>query len=162
LKLTEIETLLPNVSALLSVDLKLYYGLISAEAFLAQNSLDNALASWNKVVWPIPPMDIDLLASYNVPFLNDCKARIYIKKGDIDKAIAEYNRLLNLNSPSHSRRLIHPKLHYRLAKLYQEKGDKENAINEYKNFLDLWKEADQDLPELIDAKVRYANLRRLN
>ncbi len=37
-------------------------------------------------------------------------------------------------------------------------GETEKAINEYKKFLDLWKNADEDQPDLIDAKRRLAQL----
>ncbi len=53
---------------------------------------------------------------------------------------------------SNNRQLIHPIYHYRLAKLYEEKGWKEKAIGEFEKFLELWKDADKDLPELVDAK----------
>jgi len=33
------------------------------------------------------------------------------------------------------------------------------AIENYEKFLDLWKAADKDLPELIDAKPRLAKLK---
>ena len=54
--------------------------------------------------------------------------------------------------------LIHPLYHYRLAKLYEEKEYKGMAIEQYEKFLEIWKNADDDLPELIDAKKRYAQL----
>ena len=101
-----------------------------------------------------------MLANYSVPFLKDVFARVFHKKGDIDKAIAEYELLINVNSESPSTILIHPKYHYRLAKLYEEKGDTAKAIKEYEKFLDIWKDADKDLPELIDAKARYTILKR--
>jgi hypothetical protein len=37
-------------------------------------------------------------------------------------------------------------------------NDRAKAIEKYQQFLDLWKYADPDLPDLIEAKQRYANL----
>ncbi len=50
------------------------------------------------------------------------------------------------------------KSNYELAKIYEEKGEKQKAIEYYEKFLKIWKEADEDLPELIDAKKRLDNL----
>jgi hypothetical protein len=67
----------------------------------------------------------------------------------------------NPDDPSSKvRRLIHPKYHYRLTKLYEEKGWSGKAIEQYEKFLEIWKDADEDLPELIDAKERLAKLTR--
>jgi len=33
---------------------------------------------------------------------------------------------------------------------------KEKAVGELEKFLELWKDADKDLPELVDAKSRLA------
>jgi tetratricopeptide (TPR) repeat protein len=46
-----------------------------------------------------------------------------------------------------------------LAKIYEKKGDTLPAIENYEKFLDLWKDADEDLPDLIEAKERLAKLR---
>ena len=53
---------------------------------------------------------------------------------------------------------INPKYHYRLAKLYQQTAQSEKAIERYKRFLEIWKYADDDLPEKIDAQKRLAVL----
>jgi tetratricopeptide (TPR) repeat protein len=103
-------------------------------------------------------MGIKELIVYNIPFLQDVLARAYYLNGELDKAISEYERLITFNPKSNDRRLIHPKYHYLLAKLYEEKGLKEKAIGEFEKFLELWKDADKDLPELVDAKNRLAKL----
>ncbi|MFQ5798561.1 MAG: tetratricopeptide repeat protein, partial [Bacteroidota bacterium] len=52
------------------------------------------------------------------------------------------------------------KAHFWLGVAYERKGEKENAIEEYEKFLNLWKDADEGLPEILDAKKRLAALKR--
>lgn len=98
------------------------------------------------------------LIAYNLPPFKDVLARAYQQNGEIDKAIAEYERLLTISPKNPSRALIHPLNYYRLGKLYEQKGDKAKAKAKYERFLDLWKDADAGLPEVPDAKKRLANL----
>jgi len=90
----------------------------------------------------------------NIPVLKDVLARAYQQKGDLDKAIAEYERLITFKPEDKSRFLIHPLYHYRLTKLYEEKGWKGKAIDQYEQFLSLWKDAYPGLSEVEDAKNR--------
>ena len=106
--------------------------------------------SWDFDVW-------DMLL-YNAPIDRDLKTKMLYSAGKIQESIEEYKKLLTIDLPHTDRRLINPKYHYRLAKIYEEDGQRENAVEEYEKFLDIWKSADEDLPELIDAKKRYANL----
>jgi tetratricopeptide (TPR) repeat protein len=126
---------------------------------LAEGAFEDAIAIGEKTnSSDIISMGIKELIVCNMPFLQDVLARAYYLNGELDKAIAEYERLITFDPKSNDRRLIHPKYHYSLAKLYEEKGWKKKAIGELEKFLKLWKDADKDLPELIDAKSRLVKL----
>jgi tetratricopeptide (TPR) repeat protein len=86
-------------------------------------------------------------------------AMAYKRSGDLDKAQAEYTRILDLVFLKVYYGYIISKSNYELAKIFEQKGKTEKAKEYYKEFLDIWKEADEDLPELSDAKKRLANLR---
>ncbi len=47
---------------------------------------------------------------------------------------------------------------YKLAIAYEKMKDLSNAKREYELFLQIWKDADPDIPEIIDAKKRVTAL----
>jgi serine/threonine protein kinase/tetratricopeptide (TPR) repeat protein len=103
--------------------------------------------------------DIDYLKfRYNTPFQRDALAKAFVERGEVDKAITEYERLIMFDPKSPSRALIHPLYHYRLGMLYEQKGFKDKAKAQYERFLDLWKDADLDRPEPAEARKRLAAL----
>ncbi len=57
------------------------------------------------------------------------------------------------------RALYYPKSIYLSGKIYEQKGDRNLALKNYTKFLKMWKDADEDLPALIDAKKRLKNLK---
>jgi tetratricopeptide (TPR) repeat protein len=158
-KLSLVESLLPDIIDANQAWATRIYQRFQSEVLLADGAFDDAIAVYKKFMRSShDAFNISAVLYHNTPFITDGLARAYQHKGDITKAIAEYERLIGSELINvHS--LIHPKLHYRLAKLYQEKGEREKAINEYEKFLDLWREADEDLPELIDAKKRFEKLK---
>ncbi len=128
---------------------------------LHEKSFDQTVASFVKnadpnfmTTWAITVR----LFRYNTPFQRDVLARAFAERGEADKAIAEYERLITLDLSKPSRLLIHPLYHYRLGKLYEQKGLKDKAKAQYQRFLDLWKDADPDRPEPADARKRLAGL----
>jgi tetratricopeptide (TPR) repeat protein/TolB-like protein len=132
---------------------------VRAEALLAADSVEKAI----RIAEPHYALDIaqlnlwDLIL-YNVPPERDVLARCFAKAGAIDRAIAEYERLVTFDPESADRRLIYPKFHYRLGRLYEEKGLGAEATGEYRKFLDICGGADQRMTEVMDARARIRRL----
>ncbi len=160
-KLNEMNTLVRDAPRLYEPEVRFLHNVLLAELLLAQDSSQKVIALWeNATPVPIPTLFAGPILGYNLPFQRDLLARAYLKSGEIDKAIAEYERLTTIDPNRKDRRFINPRYHHRLAKLCEQKGMKEKAVKEYKKFLELWKNADRDLPEPKEAKTRLAALNR--
>jgi tetratricopeptide (TPR) repeat protein len=145
---------------MLQETLPMNLGLLEGELLLAEGLPDSAINVCRRTAVPGPRMGINWrMAMYSFPLNRDIVPRAFQKKGELDSAIVEYNRLLRIDPTTKDRRLIEPKFHYRLAKLYDQTGSLDRAQAEYKRFLEIWKKADTDLPEFIDACKRLASLR---
>ena len=157
-RLTEIESQLPNVIPLFKNWIQFGYDILQGEVLLAEGSLNQAIAYLEKAAPVGKPPLMQFMDPYNYPFIKDVLARAYQRKGELDKAIAEYERLVTFDPGCEGRCLIHPLYHYRLAKLYEEKDWDGKAIEHYEKFLDFWKDADPGITEVEDAKKRLAEL----
>jgi tetratricopeptide (TPR) repeat protein len=69
----------------------------------------------------------------------------------MDVAIAEFQRILNLN-PNY------PLAEYHLAQAYRAKGQGSQATVAYLKFLKQWINADPDVAEIVDAKKALRNM----
>jgi adenylate cyclase len=79
----------------------------------------------------------------------------YALMGDQDNAIAYYQKALE--SERHSSPYM-VQFHYRLGLLCEEKKDFHTSGEAYRRFLCFWKDADSDIPILVDAKERLRAL----
>jgi len=158
-RLKGIEPQLPQVHPFFKDWIQYGYDNLHGEVLLAEGFLDQAIAYLEKAVPVGKPPLMQFMAPHNFPFIKDVLARAYQRKGESDKAISEYERLVTFDPECEGRCLIHPLYHYRLAKLYEEKGWKGKAIEHYEKFLDFWKDADEIYPEPEDARKRLAALR---
>jgi tetratricopeptide (TPR) repeat protein len=82
----------------------------------------------------------------------------YLKKGDLDQAMAKYELLISKKDLGWEAQEYWIQAHYQLAKIYETKGDREKAIQFYQRFLEIRKDADSGLPEVDDARKRLAGL----
>ncbi len=143
---------------------EMYCDLLQAELLLASDSIDQAINYYNQIRFPkmykawvyslVPSLNV----FYNIPLEKDIIPRSLIKKGDIDSAIEAYEKMVEFRPGNKEQFIINPIYHYRLAKLYQQTGQIQKAIDRYRRFLEIWKYADQGLPQVIDAKQRLATL----
>lgn len=107
---------------------------------LGHGDHQQALASFQEAVRHTPPL-------YDLDPLEDCLANAYLQLGQLDEAIAEYQRVLRLNPR-------YPLAHFGLAQAYERKGALSEARSEYKRFLSLWEKADRDIPQVQQAQAR--------
>jgi tetratricopeptide (TPR) repeat protein len=85
----------------------------------------------------------------------DIAPRAYLALGQLDSAIAGYERAVEIPG------WIFPRYHYRLAQVYERKGLKAKAINEYEKFLKIWGKADPIYKGPADVRKRIAKLKAL-
>lgn len=81
-------------------------------------------------------------------------------QGRTDDAIQSYEMIGKIADYEWGfKAVFYPKSLYQLGLLHEKKGNKKLAIEHYEKLLALWKNADENLPELVDAKARLAKLR---
>lgn len=85
-------------------------------------------------------------------------AQAQLEAGHYDQAIDSARRAQEVYFWFWPHEHVYPRTYYLLGKIHERKGDRKAARENYRKFLDLWKTADNDLPELIDAKNRLAQL----
>jgi serine/threonine protein kinase/tetratricopeptide (TPR) repeat protein len=158
-RLAKMESLLPEIDPSNKDQVKFSYDILQGEILLAEGSVEQAIVVLEKASPLGKPPLIQGILFHNVPFIKDVLARAYRQNGEIEKAIAEYERLITFDPSSEERCLIHPKYYYRLARLYEQTRQKSNAIEHYEKFLGLWKDADPGIAEVDDARERLAGLK---
>ncbi len=86
-------------------------------------------------------------------------AMAYNALGNMDKAQAEYERIVSSSSGRYEFGDVYALSFYALGKIYEHKGWKGKALEQYEKFLGLWKDADPGFPEVGEAKNRLAALK---
>jgi tetratricopeptide (TPR) repeat protein len=82
----------------------------------------------------------------------EARARAHRMAGRLDEAVKIHKELLKIYGG-------HALSHYALGQIYEEMNRPADAEREYTIFLDMWSEADEGLPQLVDARDRLKALR---
>jgi tetratricopeptide (TPR) repeat protein len=81
----------------------------------------------------------------------------YLKLGDGAKALAEYQKILDHRGID-TLSAFYPLAHLGAARSYALQKDNAHARTAYQDFFAAWKDADPDVPILVQAKAEYAKL----
>jgi tetratricopeptide (TPR) repeat protein len=87
------------------------------------------------------------------------RGRAYLQAHNGTAAAAEFQKIIDhpdalLNAP------VIPAAKLGLARAYALVGDKDKSRTAYQDFLGLWKNADPEIPILVQAKAEYAKLQQ--
>jgi tetratricopeptide (TPR) repeat protein len=85
------------------------------------------------------------------------RGQAYLRSGRWLEAAAEFQKIVDRRASSWG--AWYPLAHVSLARAALRAGDIARARNAYEAFLNLWKEADPDIPILIEARREYSALR---
>jgi tetratricopeptide (TPR) repeat protein len=86
------------------------------------------------------------------------RGQAYLLKRSGTEAAVEFQRILDHRGWDPTS-YLYPLAHLGLGRAYAVQGDSGKARKAYQDFLALWKDADADLPILIEAKKEYASLK---
>ncbi|MEE9184857.1 MAG: bacterial transcriptional activator domain-containing protein [Acidimicrobiia bacterium] len=86
------------------------------------------------------------------------RGQAYLRAGSGSEAAAEFQKILDHRGVGPTD-LLYPLAHCGLARAHALAGDTAGARRAYQDFLALWKDADPDIPILLEAKAEYAKLR---
>jgi hypothetical protein len=86
------------------------------------------------------------------------RGQAYLKLNKGAEAAAEFRKILNHRGWS-VRGVLYPLAYVGLARGAVLQGDTSKARKAYRDFFALWKDADPDIPILIEAKKEYEELK---
>jgi len=121
-----------------------------------------ALLSLSGTAKTQPEKAIDLLNGA-VPYARSSSGLLYTRgiaykeAGRYDEAAKDFQAILDWK-PLQGPDITSSVAQLELARVYQKKGDTAQSRVAYQNFLALWKDADPDVPLLLQAKAEYAKL----
>jgi tetratricopeptide (TPR) repeat protein len=133
--------------------------MLQGEIALAEGDLRGAAVAFSageparkQIFWNAGEMVANNLPS------RDGLARVAKARGDVTGALQIYRRLLAYGNEHNWVSAFEPRYVFEIARLLDLAGDKKSARLEYERFLELWKNADEDLPELAEARQAVARI----
>ncbi|MEE8405487.1 MAG: tetratricopeptide repeat protein, partial [candidate division Zixibacteria bacterium] len=92
--------------------------------------------------------------------LRELLGRSYLGAGRIDDALMIYEKIINRYELIRSSWAIWGVMtHFYLGRTYEEAGRSDEAIKQYETLLDIWRDADDGIKIIEDARERLAKLK---
>ncbi len=133
---------------------------LRAEILLAEGRPEDALLAYEKIKrTPITILEPVILVQRNVPHIRDIRGKAYTMQGKTDLAVSFYERFVSSDPKAREMEILHPFSRLELAKLYEAAGERGKAIAELEQLAELWKDADQGLAEVEEARRLLSTLR---
>jgi eukaryotic-like serine/threonine-protein kinase len=86
------------------------------------------------------------------------RGQAYLRSGSATEATAEFQKIIDRRSVSPAS-ILYPLAHLGIARAAALAGETEKSRKAYQDFFALWKDADTDIPILIEAKQEYEKLK---
>jgi hypothetical protein len=99
--------------------------------------------------------DLSVIAGY---WNNYIRGLAYLQQRSGGEAAAEFQKILDHRGVDMLSSL-YPLAHLGLARAAAQSGDTSKSKQKYQDFFALWKDADSDVPILIEARKEYAALK---
>jgi tetratricopeptide (TPR) repeat protein len=133
-----------------------WLGALAGEMALSQGDLAGAESGFKAAQYQIGSsfsVETTLVSLGNNLPIRDGLARVKAARGQLAEAIAIYRRLNQPDITSTWVSVLEPRFVLAVARLAARAGDTATARAEYGRFLQLWKDADEGLPELAEARA---------
>ena len=85
------------------------------------------------------------------------RGQAYLRQGSAPEAMAEFQKIIDRRGVWPAG-VHYPLAHLGLARAAALAGDTGRSRKAYQDFFSLWKEADQDIPILLEARKEYERL----
>jgi len=123
-------------------ELKAYYYHLLGKLSLSKGLYQQALENLNKAA---------NIKSLERTFYVNALGEAYFKIGELNKAVEKSEAVLEIN-PNYAQ------THFLFGLVYEKKGRKEKARQHFQKFMEIWKDAEEYLPQFVEAKKRLEEL----
>jgi len=133
-----------------------HYALPSIRAAIRLSEHDPAGAI--EILRPAEKYELAMTYSFNSIYPAYLRGLAFLQIGDGHRAATEFQKLIDHRAIV-GRDALGALAHLQMGRAQAITGDRVGARKSYQDFLTIWKDADANLPALIQAKAEYAALR---
>jgi serine/threonine protein kinase/Tfp pilus assembly protein PilF len=148
----DLETGQFGIKKRISRELSLGEGLIALEKGDYAEAVKHFKDAQNLLAFPFPDNIPEYAWYYN------SLALAYYRSGELENTQQEYTKISKMTLGRAVSWDCYAKSFYMLGKIAEQRGWPGKAIDYYRQFLEIWREADLDIPEVMDAQKRLIAL----